>query len=326
VEGVLAFDAEERIILANPRLRELLSVWGEVDGRPLPEVFRDPEIDSALREASRSDEIVVREIEVRSPQPRVLLMHAQRFPSTGRRLGTAVVFYDVTDLRRVDEVRRDFIANASHELRTPLTAIQGFADTLATGDVDPAQRQEFLGVIARNAHRMSALIDDLLALSRIEGDGADLELTDVDVGRVAETTLSDLTPRFEQAGVEARLHVQPGPMARADRSALEQILDNLLSNAARYTNAGGHVDVTVEPKHGSVRLTVADDGIGIPEHSLERIFERFYRVDAARSRALGSTGLGLSIVKHLIGQMGGEISVESELGKGSQFVVSLPAA
>jgi two-component system phosphate regulon sensor histidine kinase PhoR len=326
VEGVLVVDSEGRIVLANPRLRELLSAWGEVEGRPLPEVFREPQVDRAFEEASHSDELVVRELEIRRPHERVLLMHAARFPRRGPRAGTVFVLHDVSDLRRVDKVRRDFIANASHELRTPLTAIQGFADTLASGDVDAEQQRGYLEVISRNTQRMSALIEDLLALSRIEADGHRLEIGEVDVGRIAEMTVADFAPRFEQAGLTAKVHVHPCPMARADRQAVEQILDNLLSNAARYTNAGGHVDVTVEPKDDRVVITVADDGIGIPEHSRERIFERFYRVDAARSRALGSTGLGLAIVKHLVGRMGGEIRVESELGVGSRFTVTLPAA
>jgi two-component system phosphate regulon sensor histidine kinase PhoR len=326
VEGVLVVDAEGRIILANPRLRELLSAWGEVEGRPLPEVFREPEIDRAFEEASHSDELVARELEIRRPHERVLLLHAARFPIRGPRAGTVFVLHDVTDLRRVDKIRRDFIANASHELRTPLTAIQGFADTLASGELDDEQRRSYLEVISRNAQRMSALIEDLLALSRIESGGHELDITEVDVGRIAEMTVEDFAPRFEQAGLTAHLDVRPCPMARADRQAVEQILDNLLSNAARYTNAGGHVQITVEPKDGRVRLSVADDGIGIPEHSRERIFERFYRVDAARSRALGSTGLGLAIVKHLAAKMGGEIRVESELGVGSCFTVTLPGS
>lgn len=325
-EGVLVVGADGRVILANPRLCELLSAWGDIEGRPLPEVFRDPEIDQALREASHSDETVVREFEIRSPRQRVLLLHAEPFPNEGPRAGTVIVLNDITDVRRVDKVRRDFIANASHELRTPLTAIQGFADTLASGELAAEQQRQYLEVIARNAQRMSDLIEDLLALSRIEQGGHELDVTDIDIGRIAEMTLADFGPRFGKAGLATSLQVHECPLARADRRAVEQILNNLLSNAARYTNEGGHVDVTIEPQDGAVSLRVADDGIGIPEHSLERIFERFYRVDAARSRALGSTGLGLAIVKHLVAQMHGEIQVESRLDVGSRFTVTLPAA
>ena len=325
-EGVLVVAEDGRIILANPRLREFLEAWGDVEGRPLPEVFRNPELDHALQEASLSDAPVVRELELRAPQPRTLLLHAERFPREGPRAGTVIVINDITDIRRVDKVRRDFIANASHELRTPLTAIQGFADTLATGNIETPQQQHYLEVIARNAQRMSDLIDDLLALSRIEQDGFDLEITQVDLRRIAEMALSDFQTRFEKAGLELRFHPEPCPLALGDRRAIEQVLSNLLSNAARYTNEGGHVDLSVSAEADRVLLRVRDDGIGIPEHSRERIFERFYRVDAARSRAVGSTGLGLAIVKHLVSQMDGEISVESELEAGSCFTVSMPAA
>lgn len=325
VEGVLVIDTDGRIVLANPRLREMFSIWGAVDGRPLPEVFRDPEVDRALGEASRADDDV-REIEIRRPHDRILLMNAARFPREGEREGTVFVLHDVTDVRRVDEVRRDFVANASHELRTPLTAIQGFADTLATGRVDAAQQRTYLDVIARNAQRMAELIDDLLALSRIEGDGHVLDLTSVDVGRIAEMTVSDFGPRFATAGLTASIRIDRPALARADRRAIEEIMDNLLSNAARYTNPGGRIDVSVDVQDDDVVIAVADDGIGIPEHALDRIFERFYRVDAARSRALGSTGLGLAIVKHLVAKMDGQIEVTSEVGRGSRFTITLPAA
>lgn len=325
VEGVLVIDVDGRIVLANPRLREMFSIWGPVEGRRLPEVFRDPEVDRAFGEASRGDDDL-REFEIRRPHDRILLMNAARFPREGSREGMVFVLHDVTDVRRVDEVRRDFVANASHELRTPLTAIQGFADTLATGRVEAEQQRIYLDVISRNAQRMADLIDDLLALSRIESDGHVLDLTPVDVGRIAEMTVSDFTPRFTQAGLTASVRVDRPALARADHRAVEEIMDNLLSNAARYTNEGGHIEVGVTSHGDSVEISVSDDGIGIPEHALDRIFERFYRVDAARSRALGSTGLGLAIVKHLVAKMDGAIEVSSEVGRGSRFAISLPAA
>ena len=325
-EGVLVVDREARILLANPRFRELFSVWGEVVGRSIPEVIRIPEIEQALREAGEAGEIDVREIGLRDSSDRILLMHSAVFPTGGPRSGSVFVFHDVTALRRVDRVRRDFIANASHELRTPLTAIQGFADTLASGDLAPSEARGYLDVIVRNARRMSDLIDDLLTLSRIEGEGSQLEARPIDIERLARTVMEDFSPRFEQASLEGHLHSEGRLLCRGDRDAIEQILSNLLGNAARYTNPGGRVDVEISRAQGGVQLSVADSGIGIPQRDLERIFERFYRVDAARSRALGSTGLGLSIVKHLVGHMGGEIRVESELGKGSRFTLTLPAA
>jgi two-component system phosphate regulon sensor histidine kinase PhoR len=325
VEGVLVIDREGRVLLVNPRAQEMLSIWGDWRGRPVPEIIRFAEVDQALQDAADSDGLVVRELQIESDKKRTLLMHATGFPQTDPRDGTVAVFHDVSELRRVDAVRRDFIANASHELRTPLTSIQGFSDTLAKSDVSLEQRAQYLDVIARNARRMSALIDDLLTLSRIEGGRFVLEPSELDVRRVVETVLEDFQPRFAERAIEAHLHAGAIPACFADHSALEQILSNLLSNAARYSNAGSRLDLTLEPIDGFVEFRVRDTGIGIPKEDLGRIFERFYRVDASRSRALGSTGLGLSIVKHLVSAMGGEIRVESEPGNGSEFTFTLPS-
>jgi signal transduction histidine kinase len=223
-------------------------------------------------------------------------------------------------------VRRDFIANASHELRTPLTSIQGFADTLASSNLSEEQRSQYLGTIVRNTQRMSGLIDDLLTLSRIESGVSALERTSLDVLRVVETLVADFAPRFEEASIGVEVHADRVPACYADRDALEQILSNLLSNATRYSNPGSRVDIRIAERGGYVEIRVEDTGIGIPAEDLERIFERFYRVDAARSRALGSTGLGLSIVKHLVRALDGELHVESEPGKGSCFSFTLPIA
>ena len=335
VEGVIVIDRDGKVLLANPRARELLSAWGDLEGRAVPEVIRSPEVDQALQEAASSEGIVVREMEVQAEKKRVLLMHASGFPQQDPRAGTVAVFHDVSELRRVDEVRRDFIANASHELRTPLTSIQGFAATLGGAELSSEERARYLDVIVRNAQRMSNLIDDLLTLSRIESETSSLELTEVDVLRVVETAVADFAPRFAEASIEVQIHAGAVPACRADRGALEQILSNLLSNAARYSNPGARVDVYLQERQerqerqqhdGEVEISVVDTGIGIPPEDLERIFERFYRVDAARSRALGSTGLGLSIVKHLVRAMGGEIHVESVPGKGSRFSFTLAVA
>ena len=326
-EGVLVLDADGRIVHANPRLRELLSVWGELAERRAAEVIRDPGIEAALREALGSSQPLVREIELGAAGEPVLLMHAAGFPASGPRAGTVAVFHDVSELRRLDRVRRDFIANASHELRTPLTAIQGFADTLRGGSLSHEELRPYLDVILRNSQRMASLVDDLLALSRIEGGRGGLEKVSVDLPRLTRTLLSDFQPRLAEARLEASLEAEPEPLqCLGDRQALEQILSNLLSNAVRYTNPGGRIDVRLRAREDGVEIEVADTGIGIPSAEQQRIFERFYRVDAARSRALGGTGLGLSIVKHLVKAMGGEVRVESEIGVGSRFTVRLPRA
>ncbi len=268
----------------------------------------------------------MRELSVQAEKQRVLLMHASGFPENGPRAGTVAVFHDVTELRRVDEVRRDFIANASHELRTPLTSIRGFADTLSNSQIPPEDLSQYLDVIVRNAQRMSDLIDDLLTLSRVESGETELQLGPVNLRRVVDTVIADFGPRFREAAIEASVGGEDVPNCLCDRDALEQVISNLLSNAARYSNPGSRVEVVLERKGDAVEVRVSDTGIGIPSEDLERIFERFYRVDAARSRALGSTGLGLSIVKHLVRAMGSDIQVESELGKGTTFSFRLPIA
>ncbi|MHA7838655.1 MAG: sensor histidine kinase [bacterium] len=326
IEGVLVLDLGGRIVLANPGFRELLGVWGPIEGRSVLEVVRHAEIDEALRLAQESSTPIIRDIEVRGGKDRVLLTHAVGFPLSGPRAGTVAVFHDVTEVRRVDRIRRDFIANASHELRTPLTSIQGFAETLSASSLSPDEMETYLGVILRNARRMANLIDDLMDLSRIESGKTAVERVRVDVCKVARTLLSDMQPRMQRAGLTARVLTEQAPEAWADRRAVEQVLENLITNAIRYTDEGGSISIEIRSKADLLEVAVADTGIGIPEKSRDRIFERFYRVDAARSRAVGSTGLGLSITKHLVQTMGGTIRVESEIGVGSRFVFTVPRA
>ena len=326
VEGVLVLNAAGRVVLANPRLRQLLSVWGEVSDRPLLEVIRHAGVDDALRAAMAGDELVVREVQLPGPEERALRVHAVGFPSHGPRLGTVAVFHDVSEIRRLESMRRDFVANVSHELKTPLTAIRGFAETLVSGDVPEPDVKTYLGVILRHAERLGNLINDLLELSRIESRKLPLRPVAVEVGRVAAAVVAGLEPQFRARSIEVCVEDAGAPPALADRHAVEQVLTNLLDNAAKYAEPGGHVGVRVGVAGGFVAIEVTDDGIGIPAEDLPRVFERFYRVDKARSRDLGGTGLGLAIVKHLVGAMGGEIAVESELGRGSTFRFTLPRA
>jgi two-component system phosphate regulon sensor histidine kinase PhoR len=325
VEGVLVLDRGGRVILANPRLRELFGVWGPVEGRPALEVIRRADVEGALEAAARTPEPVSREIQLGS-DGRQLEMHAVRFPAHGSLLGTVAVFHDVTEIRRLEGIRRDFVANVSHELRTPLTAIRGFAETLRASELAPEQRRQYLDVILRHADRLTALIEDLLELSRIEGGTRDLALEPVDVGSLARGLLQDLKPRLDAKRLEGRFHAEPAPRALGDRRALEQVLLNLLDNAIKYSEPGGRIELRVSGSAAGVRIDVSDTGIGIPEPDRARIFERFYRVDKARSRDLGGTGLGLAIVKHLVQAQDGEVFVSSREGEGSTFSVRLPAA
>jgi len=236
------------------------------------------------------------------------------------------VFHDVTELRRLERVRREFVANVSHELKTPLTAIRGFAETLQAEGLSEAQRHQYLDVVLRHARRLSALIDDLLELSRIEGRQGFLEAVPVDVGALARGLLRDLGPRLKARTLQVDIRAEGAGRAVADRRALEQVLLNLLDNAIKYTDPGGRVVIRVRDDGDRVRTDMADTGIGIPEGDQLRVFERFYRVDKARARDLGGTGLGLSIVKHLVQAMDGEVYVESKEREGTTFTVLLPRA
>ncbi len=332
VEGVLVVGAAGKIVLANPRLRQMFSAWDEVEGRTPLEVIRNAGVDDALRTAAATQELVSVEVQVSGTEERTILVNAVAFPSTGPRLGTVAVFHDVSELRRLENLRSDFVANVSHELKTPLTAVRGFAETLLSGSVPPQDVEKYLGVILKHAERLGSLIDDLLELSRIESRKQPLQLTSVDVGRVAVGVMTGMEPLLRSKALSVKLVEQTDPQAeppaeaRADRRAVEQVLTNLLDNAAKYTNAGGHIEVQVTAAGDRIAVEVRDDGIGIPEQDLPRIFERFYRVEKARSRDLGGTGLGLSIVKHLVQAMDGEIFVQSELGRGTTFRFTLPKA
>jgi two-component system phosphate regulon sensor histidine kinase PhoR len=240
--------------------------------------------------------------------------------------GAVLTFHDVTERRRVDQVRRDFVANASHELRTPLTSIRGFVEALEDGAVaDPLTAQRFLGKIRTHADRMTALVGDLLELSRLESGERPPRWEPV----VPAALVDDVVTSFSEVAARRGIRlVEPGgsaPEVVSDPERLRGILENLVENAVKYTPAGGTVEVASGPSAaGGAVFSVSDDGPGIAPEHLPRIFERFYRVDKARSRDLGGTGLGLSIVKHLAEGMGARVSVESTLGKGTRFTVTVP--
>jgi len=326
VEGVLVVDDHQRIVLANDRVAAFYDVRTPLQGRSVLAALRDADLDELLAEAQRSDDPVEGTLEITHPKHRTLRVQAARFPAApAPRQGSVAVLHDVTALARLDTMRRDFVANASHELRTPLAAIRGFTEMLlGDGPLAEEQRRSYLEVIDRHAKRLGALVDDLLELSRIEGGELPLELQTVDVGALVTGLLRDCEARLREKRLDAASEAQGPAVAWADPQAVWQILSNLLDNAIKYTEAGGRIRIRVEQDARRVHVAVEDNGAGIPERDLARIFERFYRVDRARSRALGGTGLGLSIVKHLVQSQGGEITVESELGRGSVFRFGLP--
>jgi two-component system phosphate regulon sensor histidine kinase PhoR len=322
VEGVLVLGADGGVQLANARLRELFGAWGEVGGRTPLEVIRRADVDELLGLAARTSDPMA--LDIALGEDGWLELHARRFPAEGETQGVVAVFHDVSEIRRLENHRREFVANVSHELRTPLTAIHGFAETLAANDFEPERRKQYVEVITRNAERLRALIEDLLELARVEGGKRALTPEPIDAAAFVAALLRELRPRLEARGLTAAC--SGAARVLADRRALEQIVQNLLDNAVKYTEPGGRIEVRLAQSGARVRIDVADTGIGIPERDRARVFERFYRVDKARSRDLGGTGLGLSIVKHLAQALDGDISLASTEGGGSTFTVTLPSA
>jgi two-component system phosphate regulon sensor histidine kinase PhoR len=324
-DGVLAVDHRGVVILANEALRRQLALADPV-GRHSMEVLRQREVAQALEQVLRSGERVSLEMAMRRPR-RDYALAGVPFPGAeGAPHGAVLTFHDVTERRRLDQVRRDFVANASHELRTPLTSIKGFVEALEDGAVaDPPTAQRFLGKIRAHADRMAALVADLLELSRLESGERPPRWEPVAPAALVEEVVASFAgaaQRKDTALVDAG---SATPEVVSDPERLRGILENLVENAIKYTPAGGRVEVAcgAGPEGGAV-FTVSDDGPGIAAEHLPRIFERFYRVDKARSRDVGGTGLGLSIVKHLAEGMRAGVSVQSEPGRGTRFTVTVP--
>ncbi len=331
VEGVIAVDARAHILLVNPGTRAILGIGAEVvDGRPFLEVVRHKELFDLVErcQAGGEGEQARREVELGPPVSRTVAAQAVAvaFAPPGR--GVLLVIHDVTALRRLERVKTEFVANVSHELRTPLTAIRGYLETLLDGAIDePANARRFLAIANTHADRLSRLVDDLLQLSNIETGKVVLEIEPTALGEVAAGTVAMFEGQAERGGIALGNEVRGPLLVYADRDRLSQILVNLLDNAVKHTPAGGRITLAAESQPGGVvEVRVVDTGIGIPSTDLPRITERFYRVDKARSRELGGTGLGLAIVKHLVQAHGGELSIDSELGKGTTVRFTLTTA
>jgi two-component system phosphate regulon sensor histidine kinase PhoR len=328
-EGVLVTDDDGSITVANRALRRML-LAGDLIGRQPIEALRNAELHDLLTLAMETRKPVSRELDfgrIRRRRARV-----QVSPLSGEKSrGVVAVFFDVTDLRRLETMRRDFVANVSHELRTPIASIRATSETLRGGALDePETAREFVEIIDRNAQRLHRLVEDLLDLSKIEAKELDLRVEALDARASAEAAALLIRPAAEQKKTTLSVDAPEGLRLRTDARALEQILTNLIDNAVKYCPPGARVTVKAReatPETGRERVIfeVIDDGPGIDAAHLPRLFERFYRVDTGRSRALGGTGLGLAIVKHLAEALGGQVSVESSLGRGSVFRVDLPA-
>jgi len=315
-QGVIAVDGDHKIELLNDAARKMLGVSSTPVGEPLIEFVRVP----AVFELVDGNEAAT--VEVQLPNgPRTLIRVANRWGGDGR----VLLLEDVTTVRRLETVRRDFVANVSHELRTPVAVIRANAETLLAGAKDdPVMGPKLIDGLHRNAERLARILADLLDLSRLDAGQYRMDLSKVEVKAITEQSLTAVEPQATARGVTIDVQIPEGVMVKADPKALDQIFVNLIDNAVKYTKAKGHVWVQAHADDTHVRIDVRDDGPGIAEKHRGRVFERFYRADPSRSREAGGTGLGLSIVKHLAESMGGAVGVEPNTPNGSIFWLKLP--
>lgn len=326
-EGVAVVERDQRIVYCNRAFCRVMDVpASEWHGRPVTELVRHSDLITYIQKALTIDEVIHGEVVVGSVRTRTFAFTAAPVHSEGSTTGAVMVLHDISELKRLERARRDFIANISHEFKTPLTAIQGFAETLLDGAVDDAEnRGRFLEIIRGHAQRLSRLTEDLLKLAQIEAGQLPYDARFVSVNDIVNPCLETVRVKAEKKNLTIEADYPDDlPALFGDFQAFHEILDNLLDNAVRYSPHGGTIKIGGSVSGGEVVLSVSDGGIGIPKAEQDRIFERFYRTDAARSRESGGTGLGLSIVKHLVEAQGGTVRVESEVGAGSTFFIHLP--
>lgn len=326
-EGVAVIDTDRRVIFCNNAFREAAGIapmkW---EGRPVVELIRHSDLLSLIQKAATDNEVVHGDVVVGSVRTRSFDVTCAPVRSSSTPAGIVMVLHDITEIRRLERVRRDFVANVSHELRTPLTAIRGFAETLLEGGLDDdTNRRRFVEIIHQHALRLSRLTDDLLRLARIEAGKLSLEFTPVAVDDIVAACVETADVKARQKGLVLEVvPVSNLPLLTGDLPSLQSVLQELLDNAIRYSSEGGRITIAAAASESEVVISVSDTGIGIPKTDQYRIFERFYRTDPARSRESGGTGLGLSIAKHLVEAHGGRIRVESAVGAGSTFYIHLP--
>jgi two-component system phosphate regulon sensor histidine kinase PhoR len=328
-EGVAVINNDQHMIFCNAAFCRAAGVssagW---EGRPVVELIRHADLLSLIRQALTGNEAVHGEVTVGSVRTRSFAVTSVPVRSDASTAGAVMVLHDITEIRRLERARRDFVANVSHEFKTPLTAIQGFSETLLEGALeDGGNRQRFIEIIHEHALRLGRLTDDLLRLAQIEAGQLQLRSEPIAVADVIEPCIEITRVKAAQKGLILEVHSAPGlPAMQGDARSLQGVVQELLDNAVRYSSEGGRISITTSHKESEILISVSDTGIGIPKADQDRIFERFYRTDPARSRESGGTGLGLAIAKHLIEAHGGRIKVESEVGKGSTIAIILPIA
>jgi len=327
-EGLLVVDRDMRVVASNSAAHKLFK-FDEAgsESQRLTELTRNPAIYNAFRDALNGQERSSVKVETYSSDRGIFDLRVVPLSNAeGKVPGAIGVFFEITKLERLERVRQEFLSNVSHELRTPLTAILAFIETLESGAMaEPENNQRFLEIIRKNATRMHTLIDDILELSAIEAGHVTVEVRQIELVSLVDEVITSLTAKAAVRGIVVENRVQAGEFVCADPRRLEQMLTNLIDNAIKFNRNAGKVIVRHEKDFCS-RIIIQDTGDGIPSQHLERLFERFYRIDKARSKELGGTGLGLAIVKHLARAHGGEVRVKSRLGEGSTFEINLPLA
>lgn len=330
-DGLLVVDPQHRIALFNRTFQELFGVHDGAVGAPLLDVVRGAQLDRLIAETLRTKAPQRSELGIPDPQsgvPRQFQLSAVPMSNDAdEATGAVILFHDITQLKQADEIRRDFVANVSHELRTPLSILGGYIETLRDNlKTSPQELARILEVMDRHSKRLGALVDDLLTLAQFESTNPNLQLSNVRIGEVFAAIVRDWAKKFGEKKLGVDIDLEPNlPIIRADETRLQEVLYNLLDNALKYSRPGDRVRLQARKNGNEIALSVSDTGIGISEHDLPRIFERFYRTDKARSRELGGTGLGLSIVKHIAQMHGGRVEAESQLGHGTTIRVLLPA-
>lgn len=334
-EGVLVVDTTGRIQMVNEALRKLFSLPQEVLNRTLLEVIRNAELEESIQKAIRNGRSSTFELTLPSSPGRyyevqvagIFASPVRHPPKEGKGRGAIAVFHDISRLKELERIRQDFVANVSHELRTPLTTIKGYAETLLEGALKEEVAPSFVQVIKKQADRLSKIVEDLLALSKIESRDFHLKLEIISISEIIDDTIDFMKEAADKKKISIIKQDRfPSLSVQADRDLLEQALINLMDNAIKYGRPGGTINISaVEKGQKEIILSIKDDGIGIPKEDLPRIFERFYRVDKGRSQELGGTGLGLSIVKHIVQAHGGRVWAESQFGEGSTFYFTLPS-
>jgi two-component system phosphate regulon sensor histidine kinase PhoR len=330
IEGVIAFDMEEHVLGMNQAAAQILKCDpNAARGRNIQEVARNTALHKFVRDTLLARDSIEADIPITPYGEGLLNGHGTLLRSeSGQQIGALVVLNDVTRLRRLENIRRDFVSNVSHEIKTPITAIKGFVETLRDGAVkDPEDANRFLGIIEKHVDRLEAIIEDLLNLSKIEQDSekTGISLVESRMLDILQNALQVCHVAIADKKIEIETSCADSVKATVDPTLLEQAIVNLLDNAIKYSDEAGIIRLAVSKEKGSVVIAVQDHGCGISKKHLPRLFERFYRVDKARSRQLGGTGLGLAIVKHIVQAHGGDITVESTPGKGSTFSIRVPA-